>query len=468
MTDRQITFALYFGNRGFFPEKLISGARDELTAVLAKLGYGSLLMDESLTKFGAIEGTEDGLKYARFLADHRGEYDGVILCLPNFGDETGAIAALQDCGVPILIHAYPDELDKMGFADRRDAFCGKFSVMDVFCQYGLPFTTFPPHTVAPASKAFEAHVEKFAAVCRVVGGMRRMTVGAIGARTTAFKTVRFDELTLQRYGITTEALDLSEVFMRVRAVKTGDDRYAAKAERLRNYTNWVGVPEEKFEALTRLSLVLDDIVTENRLDCLALRCWIELEQELGVSPCVLLGELNDRGIAAACELDVCNAVPMRALHLASQRPATCLDWNNNYGDDPDKCILFHCGPVPQGLMAAKGQIVDHPMFAKALGAGCGWGCNVGRIAPTPFTFASSKTADGKLCCYMGQGEITGDPIADDFFGCAGVARIDNLQDVLAYVGHEGYRHHVSFTPGEVADAVSEAFTRYLGYELKRL
>ncbi len=468
MTARPQTFALYFGNRGFFPEKLIAGARAELTARLRELGYGTLQMDESVTRFGAVEGTEDGLKYARFLEAHRGQFDGVLLCLPNFGDETGAIAALRDCGVPILVHAYPDEPDRMGFADRRDAFCGKFSVMDVFCQYGLPFTTFQPHVVAPASATFAEHVHRFAAVCRVVNRMRRMTVGAVGARTTAFKTVRFDELTLQRYGITTEAFDLSDVFQRVRAVPAGGAALAAKEARLRSYTNWDGVPPEKLAMLAKLGVVLDDLVTECRLDGLALRCWIEIEKELGVSPCVLISELNDRGVVCACELDVCNAVPMFALALASQRPATCLDWNNNYGDDPEKCILFHCGPVPQGLMTAKGQVIDHPMFAKALGAGCGWGCNVGRIAPTPLTFASSKTADGKLWCYLGEGEFTADRIADDFFGCAGVARIANLQTVLEYVGREGYRHHVGVTAGHVAAAVREAFGTYLGYELKNL
>jgi L-fucose isomerase-like protein len=468
MKTKPAIFALYFGNRGFFPEKLISGARTEMTTVLNKLGYGSLLMDESLTRYGAVEGIQDGLRFAQFLKDNRGRYDGVILCLPNFGDETGAIAALQDCGVPILIQAYPDDPGMMGFADRRDAFCGKFSVMDVFCQYGLPFTTFQPHTIAPTCKAFETHLHQFAAVCRVTNAMKRMTVGAIGARTTAFKTVRFDELTLQRYGITTEALDLSEVFLRIRDVKTTGDRYTAKAERLRNYTRWTNVPDEKFTMLAKLGVVLDDIIDDYKLDCMALRCWIEIEKELGISPCVIVSELNDRGLVSACELDVCNAVPMFALSLASGRPSTCLDWNNNYGDDPDKCILFHCGPVPQSLMAAKGQVIDHPMFAKAFGAGCGWGCNVGRIAPSPMTFASSKTTDGKLWCYLGQGEFTQDKIADDFFGCAGVAQIGNLQNVLEYVGHEGYRHHVGVTAGHVAPAVREAFTKYLGYELKSL
>lgn len=463
-----ITFALYFGNRGFFPETLISSAREELTTVLQQLGYSALLLDESYTRYGAVEGVEDGMKYARFLQANRGKYDGVILCLPNFGDENGAIAALQDCGVPILIQAYPDDLQKMGFAERRDAFCGKFSIMDVFCQYGLPFTTFQPHTVAPTSELFKAHVHQFAGVCRVVNSMRRITVGAIGARTTAFKTVRFDELTLQRYGITTETLDLSELFQRVRNIKEASDAFAAKATRLKNYTNWTGVPDDKFAMLTRAAVALDDLIGDYRLDCLALRCWIEIEKELGISPCVLLSELNDRGVSAACELDVCNAVSMYALQQASQRPATCLDWNNNYGDDPDKCILFHCGPVPQGLMTAKGQVIDHPMFAKSFGTGCGWGCNIGRIAPTPMTFTSSKTTDGKLWCYLGEGDFTQDEIADDYFGCAGVARIPNLQNALEYIGHAGYRHHVAVTAGHIGSVIREAFTTYLNYEVKNL
>ncbi len=462
---KKMTFALYFGNRGFFPESLIAEARKEVTEALEKLGHDYLIMDESLTRFGAVETAEEGRKYASFLEENRGQYDGVILSLPNFGDENGAIAALQDCGTPILIQAYPDEFGKMDFQHRRDAFCGKFSIMDVFYQYKLPFTVFKPHTVHPTSEEFAKQVTDFSAVCRIVNNMKKLTVGAIGARTTAFKTVRFDELTLQKYGITTEALDLSDVLLRVEDVNADSDRYKEKAERLKNYTNWTGVPDDKFNTLTKLSIVLDDIIDEYRLDCLALRCWIELERTLGVSPCVLLSELNDRGIVASCELDVCNAIPMYALSLASENAATCLDWNNNYGDDDNKCILFHCGPVPQSLMTEKGQIVEHPMFAKSFGAGCGWGCNVGRISASSMTFASSKTEDGKLIFYLGRGQFTGEPIEEGFFGCGGVAEIDNLQDKLLAIGKNGFRHHVGVTFGDVQTAVREAFTTYLGYDM---
>ena len=113
MTNKKLTFALYFGNRGFFPETLIASARREMTDAVKKAGHDYILMDESATKYGAVETKGDGLKYAAFLRANAGKYDGVILCLPNFGDENGAVPALQDAGVPILIQAYRDKIGEM-------------------------------------------------------------------------------------------------------------------------------------------------------------------------------------------------------------------------------------------------------------------------------------------------------------------------------------------------------------------
>ncbi len=464
MTEKS-TFALFIGNRGFFPASLLESARKEMTEILEARGHKVLTLDASETRHGAVETPEEGRKYAKFLAAHRDKVDGVVLALPNFGDETGAVEALKDAGVPILVMAYPDELDKMAPEKRRDAFCGKFSVMDVFCQYGVKFTALQPHTVDPKSAAFEQNIDHFDRLCRVVSGMRDMRVGAIGARTTPFKTVRIDELALQRNGITMETFDLSELFGRMQSLEDKDERVEAKRNTLANYTSWEGVPDKALENLVKMGVALDDIIDEAGLDAVAIRCWIEMQQQLGVSPCVLLSEMNNRKMITACEVDVGNAVTMRALNLASGEVATCLDWNNNYADDLNKCILFHCGPVPQSMMTGKGQIEDHAILANAVGKGCSYGCNVGRIAPTDFTFGSMLTDSGRLKFYLGSGRFTDDPIPADFFGCAGVAEIPKLQDVLQTIGLAGHRHHVSVTPARVLDPVRDAFDNYLDYDL---
>ena len=468
MNNDKSSFAVFIGNRGFFPASLLASARQEMAEVLEGLGHQVLLLDAAATRHGAVETAREGELFANFLRQNAGKYDGVVVCLPNFGDETGAVAALKDSCVPILVQAYPDELTQMAPEKRRDAFCGKMSIMDMFCQYGIPFTALQPHTVHPRSPRFAANIDYFDRLCRVVKGMRSLVVGAIGARTTAFKTVRIDEVALQQHGITMETLDLADVFARVEALPSSDANVKARAERLQAYTSWSGVPEAALDTLAKLGVVLDAIVEEYQLDACAIRCWIEMQKLLKISPCVLLSEMNDRGVIAACEVDVGNAITMKALSLASGNVATCLDWNNNYGEDDNKCILFHCGPVPQSLMAAKGQVTDHLILANAVGSGCSYGCNTGRIAPTPFTFGSLLTQQGKLKFYLGQGRFTEDPIPADFFGCAGVAEIDNLQSTLQTIGYQGHRHHTSVTPGQVASPVREAFEKYLGYDVTRV
>lgn len=457
-------FALYFGNRGFMPGELITGARQDMVRAVTDAGYEYIAMDENLTRYGAVETRDEGRLYHDWLKSHEGEYDGVILCMPIFIDENGAVTALQDCGVPILMQAYPDEIGKMDFAHRRDAFCGKFSVTDVFYQYQIPFTVMKPHVVHPLSPAFRKNLDDFAAVCRVVKGMRRFNLGCIGARTTAFKTVRFDEVTLQRYGINVESFDLSELVDFVYKKKDDDPAVLAKIERLENYADFSRVPEKNRRTLAKVSVVIDEYIRDYHLDAITLRCWNEIETILRVCPCVLISELNDRGIVCSCEIDLTSAITMRAMALASGKATACLDWNNNYGEDENKVVLFHCGPVAQSLMEGKGTVTEHKMFAKG-DPGSGWGTNEGRIRAFDMTFSNGFTENGKLKVYVSEARFTGEPIEKEFFGCGGVAEIPDLQNKLIRLAKGGFKHHTTVGEGHMKAILEEAFGTYLGYEI---
>lgn len=459
---QKVTFALAFANRGFMPGELVVEARKDMIKAVTDAGYSYIAMDEQCTRYGGIETRDEGLLYAKWLKEHEGEYDGVIFSMPIFADENGAVMALQDAGVPILMQAYPDEIGKMDFKHRRDAYCGKFSVTDVFTQYQVPFTVLKPHVVHPLSDAFQQNIEDFAAICRVVKGMKRFNIGCIGARTTAFKTVRFDEITLQKYGINVESFDLSEVIWKVQHLADDDAAVMAKKERLEGYTDFSNVPEASKTTLAKLSVVIDGYVKQYHLDALTLRCWNEIETILRVCPCVLLSEFNDRGIVASCEIDMCSALTMRAMSLASGEPTAVLDWNNNYGDDENKVILFHCGPVAQTLMAGKGTVTAHKMFEKC-DPGSGWGTNEGRIKAFPTTISNCQTKDGQIVIYASEAKFTTDPIEEEFFGCAGVCEIPDLQNKLIRLARGGFKHHTSVGVGHMKDILKEAFTTYLHY-----
>ena len=97
--NKKSTFALFFGSRGQFPPELIAQARSEMSETLKKLGHETLMLDEAATNLGAVESPAEGKIFAEFLRENRGKVQGVILCLPNFGSEGGAIAAVKDAAI---------------------------------------------------------------------------------------------------------------------------------------------------------------------------------------------------------------------------------------------------------------------------------------------------------------------------------------------------------------------------------
>ena len=461
-------FAVYFGNRGFFPGELVSSAIADFKRVLAANGHEALIMEGAGTRYDAVETPAEGRKYADFLAAHRGEYDGVILSLPNFGDENGAVVALREAGVPILVQAYPDEIGVMDFAHRRDSVCGKIAMCNVLRQAGIRYTLTADFAVQPGAPAFVEDLRRFAAVCRVVKGMRRFNLGAIGARTTAFKTVRVDEIALQRKGVNVETVDLAEVF----ALMDGADAaaVAAKREKFLAYADFSGVEEKKIEAIARLGVAFDILIDRFSLQALAVRCWDELQKRHGIAPCLAMSVLNEAGIAAACEMDVNNAVMMRAVALAADAPVGLFDVNNNYGDAKDRAIMFHCSAIPGSMLCGKGCIGEHLMFKKAYGPGTGVGIFGGEVQAMPLTVGSFKTEDGRLCAFVTEGEATDERLEKAFFGTGFVFRKDDgdMQGMLNYMARNGYRHHVAFVRGNWSAALVEAFTNYLGYEIERI
>ena len=313
-------FVIGFGNRGFFPPEYMTEARREMPKLLKALGHAVLVMDASTTRLGAVETRAEGDKFAKFLDDHAGQYDGIIWTHPNFGDEVGMKRALQKAGrqgAHIFLHGYPDNMQRMGKDERRDSFCGIISTMDVLYQMGIPFTKLAPHVVAPHSPRFAENIALFAKICRgeaknpyVPLKPERSTKGknpleglvilAMGARTTPFYTTRFNELDAEKNGITVETADLAMLFHKMDAVKKTDPPYKVRARELKDYTCWDKAPAKAFDQQVRLSLALDDYLNELQPDAVALRCWTEFEQMRGISPCASVSYLNHRGIPTAC------------------------------------------------------------------------------------------------------------------------------------------------------------------------
>ena len=463
----QPTLGVIIGNRGFFPDHLCESGRQEILQILEEEGIRPIILDVEASKFGSVETLQDAQKCAALFKAHRDEIIGVLVTLPNFGDERAVANTLRwaDLNVPVLVHAFPDEAGRMTVVNRRDSFCGKMSVCNNLVQYGIPFTLTRLHTVAPQSESFRQDLRQFVSTCRVVHGLRRARIGAIGARPAPFNTVRYSEKLLERMGISVETLDLSEALGRAERLSDEDPQVRRKREEIEAYLPIRDVPAEALSRMARFGAVVQRWMEENELQATAVQCWTAMEEFFGVVPCTLMSMMSNSLLPSACETDVAGVVGMYALQLASGKPSALVDWNNNYGDDPDKGVIFHCSNLPKGVFAEGAEISYNTILAETIGRDKTYGSIHGRIKAEPFSFCRVSTDDvrGVVTAYVGEGELTQDPL--DTFGGVGVVHVPRFQDLLRYICERGFEHHVAINLSRVAPALAEAMGKYLGWEV---
>jgi L-fucose isomerase-like protein len=463
---RKMTMGLIVGNRGFFPDHLAKSGREEMTQVLQQSGLDVIALTPEQSKHGAVETHQDAKRCAELFRAHSEKIDGVLVTLPNFGDERALADTLRlaRLGVPVLVQATPDSSRNMGIAHRRDSFCGKMSVCNNLRQYGIPYSITSLHTVSPDSPQFQQDLEQFVAVCRIVKGFRNLRVGAIGARPTAFNTVRYSEKLLEASGISVETLDLSEVLGRISRLKDTEECVVEKLQSIQRYVSTSGVPQVAVLKMAKLGAVIDAWMKSADVQISAVQCWTSLEENLGIVPCTVMSMMSDSLLSSACEVDVCGVIAMHALRLASETPSALLDWNNNYGDDPNKAVCFHCSNLPKHFFANV-KMDFQEIIAGTVGKENTFGTCVGRVKAGPMSFARFSTDDvhGKIRGYSGSGRFTDDPL--ETFGGAGVVEIPGLQKLLRYICENGFEHHVAANFSTVAPAIHEAATRYLGWEM---
>ncbi len=463
---RKTTLAVIVGNRDFFPDELVTEARGDILAVFDEIGVEPVMLSEEDTNLGGVETWEEAKTCASLFKENRDKIDGILVTLPSFGDEKGVADTVRLSGlhVPILVQAYPDDLEQFNIERRRDSFCGKISVCNNLRQYGYPFSLTELHTVHPAEDSFKADLEKFVGVCRLVKGLKNARMGAVGARPNAFNTVRFSEKILQGYGISVITVDLSEILGAAKKLSDDDPRVRARLDEINSYVPTQGVPLPALVKMAKLGAVLDDWTAANDLNATAIQCWSSIQQNYGVNACGLMSMMSDKLMPSACEVDITGAVSMYALQLATGDPSALVDWNNNYADDLNKCVLFHCGNWAKSFYS-DGEMAYADVLATTLGQENTYGALTGRVPAGPITFARITTDDqnGVIRTYVGEGMFTDDPL--DTFGSRAVVEVPGLQRLLRYICEKGFEHHTAMSRSHSAAILAEAFETYLGWEV---
>ncbi|HUT59954.1 MAG TPA: L-fucose/L-arabinose isomerase family protein [Phycisphaerae bacterium] len=463
MLRRKVKLGFVPANRGLFSDTLAAQMRARTVKVLKGAGAAVVVPSPRQTKVGCVETIDEAVLVGRMFRDQR--VDGIVISAVNFGDEQAVAVAVKECGlsVPVLIVGCPEQEALKPTTERRDSFCGLLSIGEVLRQLDVPYSVPEKPICQPEDESFHGTVSRFAAVCRVVGGLRGARYGQVGARPDAFWTCRYSEKALQRLGPTVVTLDLSEVFAAVRAMKTNAAVRRVIAEMAKTI-DCKAVGDEQLAKIAKFELVLRRFVEDKNLDGLAVQCWTSMQQNLGICACATMGRFDDRGVPSACEADIMGTLSMHALQLAGEQPSCLADWNNIHNDDPELINCWHCGVFPPSWARATPKMGCHEIVATATGRENAMGVVEFVMTDGPVTLCrATQDNDGRFKAVLAQGAV--EPSKACTFGAYGWVRIPGIQRLYKNVLLRHFPHHVAMTRGQVGNVLWEAFGNYLGFEM---
>ena len=463
-----ITLGVIIGNRDFFPDRLVTEARKDILTLFKEMNIDAVILNETDTKLGGVETWTHAKACAELFKKNAERIDGILVSLPNFGDEKGVADAIKLSGlnVPILVQAYPDDLGQLTVERRRDGFCGKISVCNDLRQYGYAYSLTDLHCVHPNTESFKNDLSKFVSVCRVTKGIKTARLGAIGARPGNFNTMRFSEKMLQSFGVSVVTVDFSEILGNATRLADSDAFVKTRLDEIRAYAKSDGVPAPELVRMAKLGVAITNWMNEYDLTASAIQCWTSLQKNYGINVCTLMSMMSEQLLPSACEVDITGVLSMYVLQLASGTPSALVDWNNNYGGDPDKCVLFHCGNWAKSFLPGI-EIKNAEILATTLGTENTYGAVAGRVPAGPMTYARISTDDnqGVIRTYIGEGEFTDDPL--ETFGARAVIYTPRLQKLMQYICKNGFEHHCAMNASHSAAVLEEAFQSYFGWDVYR-
>lgn len=453
-------------HRGIFSGALARQMRTETLAALGEAGIEVVVPDEAMTKLGCVQDRTEAEKCAALFRAQ--DVAGIVIGAMTFGDEQAAAWVVRQArlDVPILVFGCQEDRALAPGAPRRDSFCGLLSIAEALRQIGARYSVGRQPICFPRDPAFQADAVTFAAVCRVVRGIRQARYGQIGARPDGFWTCRFDEKKLQRLGPTTVVLDLSEALAGANRLRDDDPGVLATVEAIRAYADTSAVAEASVIKMARFEVFLTRWGRENAIDAFAIQCWTSIQNNFGICACTTMSRLGDLGLPAACEADILGTLSMHACQLASGRPAALADWNNLHNDDDQLVNLWHCGVFPKSLADAQPRLAVHEIIASSGAARPedAEGVVESRLRPSPVTLARvTQDADGSWKALVVEGAIEENTARTG--GSQGWCRVANLPRLYRDVLLRHFPHHVALTPTHVAPALREAFGRYLDFQV---
>ena len=434
-----------------------------LKALSTVNGLEVIVPDGNVTKKGLVRDDEDAERTIELFED-RG-IDGLIIGTMTFGDEISALriaSAFQD--LPILLFGTKEGPFTPEGGRRSDSFCGTLSISSGLYRRGIPFTF--AGIIFPEEEVFLDAVRRFMRVCSIVKGFIGANIGLVGPRPERFETCIFSEDAMVRwFGQRVVTTSLTDILNRAEGVSGENPEVKEIIDDMKSEADLSMVSDEALMKMAKLEYALRSFVRERNLAGIGFRCWTEIQEMYGISPCYVMGRMTDRGVMMACEVDIYGVLTMLIQYLATlkERPPHFIDWTIRHQKEENVFLAWHCGNAPPSL-ACEGcrvKVSYHEVLSRVLSSERTVGTCEFQLREGEVTICRLIEDDGAFKMLITKGEILRSE--DELRGSWSWVKVKNLDLLYRTLVEEGFIHHASLIHGDYVDVISEA-CKFLGIE----
>ena len=312
---------------------------------------------------GLLYNDEDMYRIAEKFKSER--VDGLFLPHCNFGTEYECARLAKELNVPVLLWGPLDERPEPDGTRLRDTQCGLFATGKVLRRFKIPFTYMTNCRLN--DPVFERGLRDFLAVCNVVKTFRNMRILQISTRPFDFWSTMCNEgELLEKFNVQLAPIPMPELTQEIRRAKEEKTEVSEIMEYCRKNME-ICVKDNELETVAALKAAMKSLAKKYGCRAIAIQCWNQLQNEIGIMPCAANALLNDEGIPVVCETDIHGAITALMAEAAGMGETRSFfaDWTIRHPDVPNGELLQHCGPWPVSIAMEKPKLTyplafDHP------------------------------------------------------------------------------------------------------------
>lgn len=377
--------------------------------------------------------------------------DGLFFPHGNFGTEYECARLAKEMGVPVLLWGPRDERPEPNGVRLRDTQCGLFATGKVLRRFGVPFTYVTNCRLTDPE--FERGVKTFLAVCSVVKTFKNIRILQIAPRPYDFWSTMCNEgELLEKFNVQLAPIPMPELTAEMKRVKAQGVEVPKTVSYCRSCMK-IEVKDGELENVAALKVAMKNLAAKYGCNAIAIQCWNELQNEIGIMPCAANSLLNEEGIPTVCETDIHGAITALMVEAASldEKRSFFADWTVRHPDNENGELLQHCGPWPISVAKEQPAITyplafDHP------------GAVAAEAKHGKVTLARFDGDNGEYSLLLGTAKGIDGPYTK---GTYLWVEVENLKRLEAKIVEGPYIHHCVGIHEDVVPVLYEA-CKYIG------